>query len=151
MKVGERRRVTRVEDLRLISLQHVGSNSGTLTAVEAPLIPFEPRRVYWIQDLDPNAVRGFHAHRELEQVMIALSGAITFYFRDAAGGCREVQLDDRSSALYVPRMLWREFRPTVEHSTLLVLASAPYSEDDYIRDWDKFSNTNPPTQGTPWR
>jgi len=151
MSCGGYQRVTRVEDLRILSLQQIGSDGGTLTAVEPPLVPFEPRRIYWIQDLDPTVVRGFHAHRELEQVMIALTGALTFRLWDVAGGCREIQLNDVNNALYVPSMLWREFRPSEEHSTLLVLASAPYSEDDYIRDWDTFSNTHPPAQGASWR
>jgi dTDP-4-dehydrorhamnose 3,5-epimerase-like enzyme len=81
--------------------------------------------------------RGFHAHRKLEQLAIAVSGSCTFVLDD--GSVREeVRLDRPDGALLMAPMVWHEMRDFSPECVLLVLASEPYSEDDYIRDYSEF-------------
>ena len=99
--------------------------------------PFPVRRVYWLHDLDPAEVRGHHAHRKLEQLMVAVSGSIEIELDNGRERRLEV-LDDATEALYVPPLIWRRIRAREPHAALVVFASASFSEADYIRDYDKF-------------
>lgn len=99
--------------------------------------PFSIRRVYWLHDLDPAEVRGHHAHRKLEQLMVAVSGSIEIELDNGRDRRIEV-LDNATEALYVPPLIWRRIRAQEPHAALLVFASASFSEADYIRDYDRF-------------
>jgi hypothetical protein len=99
--------------------------------------PFPVRRVYWLHNLSPLEVRGHHAHYTLQQMMVAVSGSIEIEFDNGRERRLEV-LDCATEALYVPPRLWRRIRARELHSTLLVFASAPFDETDYIRDYDAF-------------
>lgn len=109
-----------------------------VTVLDFPISsPFEIRRVYWLHDLDPMEVRGHHAHRELQQLMVAVSGSIEIELDD--GRIRRTEVLDRATeALYVPARLWRRIRAREPHASLVVFASASFSEADYIRDYDTF-------------
>lgn len=109
-----------------------------VTVLDFPVsAPFPIQRVYWLHNLSPLEVRGHHAHRELQQLMVAVSGSIEIALDDGRK-CRTELLDRATEALYVPPRLWRRIRARELHSTLLVFASAPYDEADYIRDYDTF-------------
>jgi hypothetical protein len=99
--------------------------------------PFQIQRVYWLHDLNPLEVRGHHAHRKLQQLMVAVSGSIEIELDDGRE-CRTEVLDRATEALYVPPGLWRRIRARELHSTLLVFASASFDQADYIRDYDTF-------------
>ena len=99
--------------------------------------PFPVQRVYWLHNLSPLEVRGHHAHRKLQQLMVAVSGSIEIELDDGRERRTEV-LDRATEALYVPPGLWRCIRARELHSTLLVFASASFEESDYIRDYDTF-------------
>ncbi len=99
--------------------------------------PFQVQRVYWLHNLNPLEVRGHHAHRKLEQLMVAVSGSIEIELDNGLERRAEV-LDRATEALYVPPGLWRRIRARELHSTLLVFASASFEEADYIRDYDTF-------------
>ena len=99
--------------------------------------PFPIRRVYWLHNLDPTEIRGHHAHRKLEQLMVAVSGSIEIELDNGRERRVEV-LDDATEALYVPPLVWRRIRAREPHAALVVFASASFSEADYIRDYDKF-------------
>ena len=109
-----------------------------LTVLDFPVsAPFPIHRVYWLHDLDPLEVRGHHAHKKLEQMMVAVSGSIEIELDN--GNERRIEVLDRATeALYVPSRLWRRIRARELHSTLLVFASAPFDEADYIRDYETF-------------
>ena len=99
--------------------------------------PFPVERVYWLHNLNPLEVRGHHAHRKLQQLMVAVSGSIEIELDN--GRERRIEVLDRATeALYVPPGLWRRIRALELHSTLLVFASAPFDQADYIRDYDTF-------------
>jgi hypothetical protein len=99
--------------------------------------PFQVQRLYWLHNLNPLEVRGHHAHRTLQQLMVAVSGSIEIELDNGRERRTEV-LDRATEALYVPPGLWRRIRARELHSTLLVFASASFDEADYIRDYDTF-------------
>jgi hypothetical protein len=123
---------------RIIDLPRVTDPRGNLTFVEAgDQVPFEFDRVYYLYDVPGGASRGGHAHRELEQLVIAASGSLDVIVDD--GTHRERFFLNRSYyGLYIPRMVWRELDNFSSGSVCLVLASNRYDEADYYRDFDEF-------------
>jgi hypothetical protein len=99
--------------------------------------PFPVRRIYWIHAVEEGEMRGYHAHRTTQQLIVATSGAFEIVLDDGHAR-RTFVLDDPTRALWVPGGLWRVIRTLATGSVLLVLASAPFSEDEYIRDYDQF-------------
>lgn len=99
--------------------------------------PFPARRVYWVHGVDEGALRGFHAHKTTQQLMVAATGGFEVVLDDGRGQ-RTFVLDDPTRALWIPGGLWRVFRTLATGSVMLVLASSHFSEDDYIRDYDAY-------------
>jgi hypothetical protein len=130
--------MSRVHDCRVLDLPRIGRPEGTLTPVEAETdIPFAIKRVYYLYDIPAGAVRGAHAHQELEQVFVCVMGAVSLTIKDGTEQ-RSFRLDRGHLAIYVPKLLWRELDEFSSGSVCVVLASRPYDESDYIRDWDAF-------------
>lgn len=115
-----------------------GDYNGKLVALEQNKdIPFEIKRVYYIWDTAKEVVRGRHAHRKLEQIIVCMRGSCDFILDD--GHNREtVHLDNPAQGLYVKNNIWREFTNFSEDCVIMVLASKHYDEADYIRDYDTF-------------
>jgi hypothetical protein len=124
---------------RIVDLPRVTDPRGNLTFVEGEdQVPFAISRVYYLYDVPGGASRGGHAHRELEQLVIAASGSLDVIVDD--GTVRERFFLNRSYyGLYIPRMTWRELDNFSSGSVCLVLASTHYDEDDYYRDYDEFT------------
>ena len=115
-----------------------GDDRGQLVALEAlEDIPFEIKRVYYIYDTLPDVVRGKHAHRCLEQILICVHGSCKVALEDGQTR-QEICLDDPTLGLYISNDTWREMYDFSEGAVLLVLASEHYDEADYIRDYTKF-------------
>ncbi len=123
----------------ILQLSSIGSPmEGYITVAEVQKdIAFEIRRVYWTYFTPQNVIRGFHAHKALQQVIFAVSGKIFFKTEDGHGVVREFTLDDPKMGLYIPPFVWREI--TFWHNAvLLCLASIEYTESDYIRNYEDF-------------
>lgn len=115
-----------------------GDSRGSLIALEGNKdIPFEIKRVYYIFDTKEGVVRGHHAHKTLEQVLICLSGSCTIVLDDGIERT-EVLLDKPNIGLYVGPNMWREMKDFTPDAVLLVLASDWYDEADYIRNYSEF-------------
>ena len=128
-----------VDDCKVIDLPKIPDFRGNLSYVEgARPVPFRLARTYWISDVPGNAVRGGHAYRELEEFMIALSGNFDVRLDDGAT-TRSVRLSRSNYGLYVAPGIWRQLADFSTNSVCLILASRPYAEDDYIRDYERFS------------
>ena len=111
---------------------------GNLSFVQEEYqIPFGVRRVYWIYDVPGGEIRGSHAFRRTEEVIVALSGSFEVVLSDGTAE-RTFRLSRSYVGLYVPRMLWRTLRDFSTNSVALILASTPYDEADYLRDFDEF-------------
>jgi WxcM-like, C-terminal len=127
-----------VDDCRLVELPVIHNPQGNLTFIEGGgHIPFEIARVYYLYDVPGGATRGGHAHRELQQLIVATSGSLEVVIDDGASR-KGIKLNRSFVGLYMPAMIWRELVDFSSGSVCMVLASAPYDEDDYIRDYDEF-------------
>ena len=122
----------------LIEFRHILDHRGALTPIEAEKdVPFDIRRVYFIYDVSHGAVCAGHSHKELQQVLIAISGSFKVHLDD--GRTRQTFLLNRPNiGLYVPRMVWRDIDEFSGGAVCLSLASQHYEESDYYRDYDTF-------------
>jgi dTDP-4-dehydrorhamnose 3,5-epimerase-like enzyme len=127
-----------LEQVKLITLPKILDPRGNLTFVEGNRhIPFDIKRVYYTYDVPGGEVRGGHAHRQLEQFIIAASGSFEVVLDD--GLHRKSYFLNRSYyGLYIPRMIWRELVNFSSGSVCLVFASEYYEEADYYRDYREF-------------
>jgi len=124
--------------IRTISFAIKGDSRGSLIALEPNKdIPFEIKRVYYIFDTKEGVVRGLHAHKTLQQVLICVSGSCIIVLDDGKERT-EVLLDKPNIGLYVGPNIWREMKDFTPGAVLLVLASDWYNEADYIRDYSEF-------------
>ena len=123
---------------RIIELPRIKDKRGNLTFIEGNRhIPFDIKRVYYLYDVPGGESRGGHAHRNLEQFIIAASGSFDVMVHDGFKQQR-FYLNRSYYGLYIPTMTWRELDNFSSGSVSLVLASEPYDESDYIRDFDEF-------------
>jgi hypothetical protein len=130
--------VTTLADARVIDLPRLERPEGSITPVEGTTtIPFEIERVYYVYDLVGGASRGGHAHRELEQLIVAAMGGFSVILDDGNNRQR-YDLARAYHGLYVPAMVWRELVDFTSGAVCIVLASRPYEESDYIRDHAEF-------------
>jgi hypothetical protein len=127
-----------VKDCRLIELPKITDARGNLTFIESDRhVPFAMQRVYYLYDVPGGAERGGHAHKQLQQLIIALSGSFDVVLDD--GHERVVHHLNRSYlGLFVDRMIWRELNNFSSGSICLVLASTLFEEADYYREYDEF-------------
>jgi len=115
-----------------------GDYDGNLIALEKGKdFPFDIRRVYYIWGTKPDIIRGKHAHRNLEQVIVCVSGSCDFVLNDGKQK-KIVSLNTPSKGLYIKHNIWREFTNFSRDCVLMVLASQYYDENDYIRNYDEF-------------
>lgn len=123
---------------RLVRLPVVPDERGKLSFIEGGRhVPFDIARVYYLYDVPAAAARGGHAHKELKQLIIALSGSFDVKL-DTGAYRRVVQLNRPNIGLLISSMIWRELDNFSSGGICLVLASMPYEEADYFRDYDEF-------------
>lgn len=123
---------------KLINMEVFGDERGKLVSLEENKnIPFDIKRVYYIYDTLPDQIRGKHAHRNLEQVIVAIDGACQFVLDD--GKTREsVWLNRPDVGLYIGKNMWREMHNFSYGCKLMIIASTYYDEKEYIRDYEEF-------------
>lgn len=121
-----------------IDLAKRGDARGSLIAIEGQAtIPFDIKRVYYIFDTLSGVSRGYHAHRDLQQLLICTAGRCRITLDDGHAR-QDVRLDNPQKGLLIKGLLWREMHDFSADCMLLVIASAPYDERDYIRDYATF-------------
>ena len=124
----------------LVELQKIKNRAGNLSVVEnSKSIPFDIARVYYIYDVPGGSDRGGHAHKDLEQYVIAVSGAFDIQLDDGRNK-KTIRLDRPNFALHVKKGIWRETKNFTSGSICMVLASEIYNEEDYIYDYQEFLN-----------
>lgn len=127
-----------VEDTTLIELPKIIDPRGALTFVESDhQLPFALKRAYWLYDVPGGESRGGHAHREMEQVIVAASGSLTVRVSDSLVE-KEFFLNRSYYGVYIPRMIWRELYDFSSGSVCLALVSTLYDEADYLRSFEEF-------------
>ena len=126
------------ERCRIINFDDLGDERGKLVVIEGNQhIPFEIKRVFYIYDSDEEVIRGQHANRVSEFVLINVSGNSKIYIDDGKENMI-VELDKPMKGIYIPQMVWKNMYDFSEDSVLLVLASTHYDRDEYIRDYDEY-------------
>ena len=127
-----------VEDCQVVDLPKIHNPAGNITPLHGETdIPFPIRRVYYLYDVPGGESRGGHAHHELRQLIVAASGSFEVVLRDGERE-RTVFLNRPYQGLLMPRLIWRDLKNFSSGGICLVLASLPYDEADYIRDYDAF-------------
>lgn len=131
-------RDSRVYDCSILEFDRHHHDSGNLTVVENDrTIPFAVRRVYYLYDVPGGGSRGSHAHKELSQLIVAVSGSFSITLDD--GRVRRTFLLNRPyQGLLVAPGIWRTLEDFSSGAICMVLASREYEESDYIRDYDEF-------------
>lgn len=125
-------------EAKLLRLPQIPDQRGNLTFVEGNRhLPFDIARVYYLYDVPAGSARAGHAHVDLAQVVIAASGSFDVHIENAHERVT-VSLNRSNVGLFISRLIWRDIDNFSSGSVCLVLASMPYSESDYIREYDQF-------------
>ncbi|QBF27926.1 WxcM-like domain-containing protein [Pseudomonas tructae] len=124
--------------IKWIDFQILGDERGSLVSIEqGKVIPFEIKRIYYLYHTGEGVSRGYHAHRQLKQVAICVSGKCRMIL-DNGTVREEVWLDCPTKGLLIESMMWREMHDFSADCVLLVIASHLYDESDYIRNYQQF-------------
>lgn len=132
--------MTLKEKCRVLNFADLGDERGKLVVIEGGQnVPFEIKRVFYIYDSDSTVVRGEHANRESEFVLINVAGTSKVRITD---GKEEIiiELNKPMMGVYIPKMIWKDMYDFSSDSVLLVLASTHYDGNEYIRDYDEYLN-----------
>jgi hypothetical protein len=127
-----------MEEVKIIQLPKIVDPRGNLSFFENDnQIPFDIKRTYWIYDVPGGEIRGSHAFKESQELIIALSGSFDLVLHD---GEKEVKFSLNRSyfGLYIPSLVWRRVENFSTNSLALIVSSRPYNNNDYIRDFDEF-------------
>lgn len=116
---------------------HTDGRGVLFSLEEEKNIPFQIKRVYYLTDLQPNHPRGFHAHKNLEQVAICVSGSCVFTLDNGLSRI-SVELNSPGQGLHIKGLIWREMKDFSNGCVIMVLANEYYDESDYIRDYSEF-------------
>jgi uncharacterized RmlC-like cupin family protein len=136
-----------LDQAKIIELPRIQDPRGNLTFIEGEKhAPFDIKRVYYLYDVPGGESRGGHAHRELEQIIIAASGSFEVLLDDGIE-LKRFLLNRPYYGLYVPKLLWRELDNFSSGSVCLVLASLQYDEADYYRDYREFQRDIQQSEG----
>lgn len=128
-----------IENVKIISIPKIVDEEGRgkLSVIEKSIIPFEIKRVYYLYDVPSDAFRGGHAHKNLNQFMIPLSGSFEVKIDDGHNN-KKIMLNKPNQGLLIPSGIWREMDNFSAGSVCLVLASEVFDESDYFRDYNSF-------------
>lgn len=131
-------RVSNVEDCKIIDLRKISDPRGNLTPVEGGGdIPFDIKRIYYLYDVPSGASRGAHAHKALQQLIIAANGSFTITLDDGQNK-KAFTLNRPYQGLLIVPGIWRDLDDFSSGAVLLCLASEHYMAEDYIRDYKEF-------------
>lgn len=129
-----------VEDVSLIELPKILDPRGNLSFIEEfDHVPFKIERAYWIYDVPGGEIRGGHAFKQQQEMVVALSGSFDVIIDDGKHSKR-FHLNRSYFGLLIPNGLWREMDNFSTNSVVMVLSSTPYDPSDYIRDYQVFLN-----------
>jgi len=127
------------DKIEIINLPRILDARGNLSVLQQMKeVPFNIQRVYWIYDVPGGEIRGSHAFKSTNEMIVALSGSYDVVLHDGNQEFR-YQLNRSYYGLYVPKMIWRRLENFSTNSLALVIADKAFAEDEYIRDFDAFT------------
>lgn len=128
-----------MEKIKMLEFSEHGDDKGNLVVIEGNIdIPFEIKRTFYIYGSAPDVVRGQHANKKTEFVLINVAGKSKVRVRDGKGNEIVFFLNRPKTGLYIPAMVWKEMYDFSEDSVLLCLASEHYDGTEYIRDYSEY-------------
>ena len=131
-----------ISDCKIITLPKICDRRGNLSFIEGSIhIPFDISRVYYLYDVPGGSERGGHAHKDLQQLIIAMSGSFDVVLDDGVNKIR-YHLNRSYIGLYIPHMIWRELDNFSSGAVCMVLASNRYDESDYYRNYESYLKNN---------
>ncbi|WP_410529800.1 sugar 3,4-ketoisomerase [Tamlana sp. I1] len=128
-----------VSDCPIIEIPKIKDYRGNLAVIEKEVIPFTIARVYYLFDVPSGSARGGHAHKNLTQFLVALSGSFDVVLKDGKDQNR-LTLNNPSKGLLIKPGIWRELENFSSGAVCLVLASNVYEEEDYIREFEAYQS-----------
>ena len=127
-----------IQNCKLVELPKITDPRGNLSFIETGShINFDIKRVYYLFDIPVGSERGGHAHKELQQLIIAISGSFDIVIDDGFSQ-KKITLNNPSEGLYVCPMVWREIDNFSSNAVCIVIASLKYDEEDYFRNYETF-------------
>ncbi len=129
---------TKINSVKEIEIPNMHDVRGNLVVIEKDIIPFAIKRVYYLYNVPSDSFRGGHAHKNLIQFMIPISGSFEVVLDDGISKKR-IMLNKPNKGLLIPTGIWRELENFSSGSVCLVLASDVFDEEDYIRDYKEFT------------
>lgn len=129
--------INKIDYCSILDIPKIKDPRGNIAVIEKKVIPFTSHRVYYLYDVPSDAKRGGHAHKKLEQFIIALSGSFDVVLHDGSVQ-RKITLNKPDKGLHLVSGIWRELENFSSGAICLVLASAIFDENDYIRDFEDF-------------
>lgn len=137
--ISEDSNMHNMNKVQMLEFNQHGDARGHLVVIEGQKdVPFEIKRAFYIYGSDPDVVRGQHANRESEFVLINVAGTSKVKVKDGKGNEAVFSLNRPHTGIYLPTMVWKDMYDFSKNSVLLVLASTHYNADEYIRDYDEF-------------
>ncbi|MDO5980112.1 sugar 3,4-ketoisomerase [Flavivirga spongiicola] len=130
-----------VDNIKVLIIPKIKDPRGNLAVIEKDIVPFKIKRVYYLFDIPSGSYRGGHAHKELSQFVIALSGSFEVVLKDREK-TKRVILNSPTKGLLITPGIWRELENFSSGAVCLVVASDIYKEEDYIRDFKEFVDYN---------
>jgi hypothetical protein len=124
-------------EIKIVNIPKIEDPRGNLSVIEKEVVPFEIKRVYYLYDVPAGAERGGHAHKKLQQFLVALSGSFDVILNDGKEQ-KIVTLNKPFEGLLITNGIWRELKNFSSGAVCLVVASDVFEEADYIREFDEF-------------
>jgi dTDP-4-dehydrorhamnose 3,5-epimerase-like enzyme len=128
---------TRIMKAKIINIPKIEDPRGNLSVIEKEVVPFEIKRVYYLYDVPAGAERGGHAHKKLQQFLVALAGSFDVVLNDGKNE-QTITLNKPFEGLLITNGIWRELKNFSSGAVCLVVASDVFEEEDYIRDFEEF-------------
>ena len=139
MKIGGNNIMNVLQMAQMLEFTVKGDDRGHLVVVESMTdVPFEIKRIFYIYGSDSDVIRGQHANRESEFVLINVAGSSKVRVSDGKGNEAIYSLNRPHTGIYLPNMIWKDMYDFSKDSVLLCLASEHYDPDEYIRNYDEF-------------
>ena len=124
-------------EIKIVNIPKIEDPRGNLSVIEKEVVPFEIKRVYYLYDVPAGAERGGHAHKKLQQFLVALSGSFDVILNDGKEE-KIITLNKPFEGLLITNGIWRELKNFSSGAVCLVVASDVFEEADYIREFEDF-------------